>query len=358
MTSTMSLNDLAQRVGGRLVGSGDVLVTKALPLQDADQHSITLADDIKHATAVENSPAPAVVVQQELPGCTKSMLIVEDLHKAFAQIIGYLRPATAAKLSGIDPSAHIDRSAQVGTDTTISANVSIGADCVLGSGCTIHSGVQLLPGCRVGDDCVLFPGVVLYPSTILGDRVLIHAAAILGPYGFGYRLNQGRHERTAQLGWVEVGNDVEIGAGTTIDRGTYGPTKIGDGTKIDNQVQIGHNCHIGKHNLICAQVGIAGSCSTGDYVVMAGQAGLADHLQLGDNVVIAAQTGVMRDTEQGVTLFGSPAGPLKQKMQEIAMVGRLPEMRRELRSLKKQMAAMEDRLLSTDGVDSPARHVA
>ncbi len=147
------------------------------------------------------------------------------------------------------------------------------------------------------------PGVVLYPGTILEDDVLIHANAVIGAYGFGYRQVQGRHERTAQLGWVHLENNVEVGAGTTIDRGTYGPTRIGAGTKLDNLIQIGHNVHIGKHNLICAQAGVAGSCSTGDYVVLGGQVGMRDHIHLGDRVMVAAQSGLANDVQSGVIVM-------------------------------------------------------
>ena len=272
------------------------------------------------------------------------MLVVEDLHAAFQTIIHALRPVRKILRSGVHATATIAPSARIGRGTTIGPGATVGDECVIGSRCTLHAGVHVLPGCHVGDDCELMPSVVLYPETQLGDRVLIHANATLGAFGFGYKTRQGVHQRTAQLGWVEVGDDVEIGAGTTIDRGTYGPTKIGAGTKIDNQVQIGHNCHIGRHNLICAQVGIAGSCSTGEYVVMAGQAGMADHIHLADRVTVGAQGGVMQDVPEGQVMFGSPATPSKQKMQEVAIAARLPEMRREMRAMQKQLRELTELL--------------
>jgi UDP-3-O-[3-hydroxymyristoyl] glucosamine N-acyltransferase len=195
--------------------------------------------------------------------------------------------------------------------------------------------------CVIGDDCEIYPGCVIYHQTIIGDRALIHANAVMGAYGFGYRLINGRHEKTAQLGWVELGSDVEIGAGTTIDRGTYGVTRIGNGTKIDNQVQIGHNCHIGEHNLLCAQVGIAGSCKTGNYVVMGGQVGMADHLTVYDRARIAAQSGLMSDVGEGAVVVGTPAAPHRQKFLEIAVTAKLPEMRKELRAMISRLEALE-----------------
>ena len=195
-----------------------------------------------------------------------------------------------------------------------------------------------MPGCKIGRDCQLFPGVVLYPGTILGDRVILHSNVVLGANGFGYRFAEGRHQPASQLGWVEIGDDVEIGANTTIDRGTYGATTVGCGTKIDNLVQIGHNCRIGKHNLICAHVGIAGSSSTGDYVVLAGQVGVRDHTHIGDRAQIAAQAGVASDVAAGEVMLGSPAIPRYEQAQVWAAMLKLPEMRKTLKRIEKQLS--------------------
>jgi UDP-3-O-[3-hydroxymyristoyl] glucosamine N-acyltransferase len=285
------------------------------------------------------------MVHTEIADCPVPMLVVADLHGAFQKSILLLRSQMAPPgLAGIHPSANIADTAHIGSTSAVAAGVGIGEQCVIGERCVLHAGVQLMDGCVVGDDCELFPNVTLYRHTRLGNRVLIHAGAVLGAYGFGYRPQAGQHMRTAQLGWVEIEDDVEIGAGTTIDRGTYGPTRIGTGTKIDNQVQIAHNCHIGPHNLICAQVGIAGSTSTGHHVVMAGQVGVADHLQLPDNVTVGAQAGVMNNLQPGMVAFGSPAGPRRERMLELACIQRLPEMRSELKSLQAQVAKLTEQL--------------
>ncbi|MEZ6151690.1 MAG: UDP-3-O-(3-hydroxymyristoyl)glucosamine N-acyltransferase [Pirellulaceae bacterium] len=341
------LNELANLVGGSLVfddpaqcATGQAMeITNALPLQDAGPGCLTLADHPKHLKRVNHSTASAVMVREALPGCRLPMIVVGNLHVAFAQAIAVFRPARAKsdRDSVIHPSACVASSAHVGEHTSLASGVVIGENCQVGERCVLHSGVQLMDDCIVGDDCELFPHVTLYPDTRLGNRVLIHAGVVLGAYGFGYRTQDGHHVRSAQLGWVEVADDVEIGAATTIDRGTYGATRIGQGTKIDNQVQIGHNCHIGRHNLICAQVGIAGSSSTGDNVVLAGQVGIADHLQLADNVTVGAQSGIMNNVEAGQVVMGSPAGPGRQRMIEWALIGRLPEMRRELKALQAQL---------------------
>ncbi len=352
----MKLNELATLVGGRLVldqtddaaksiVGGELNITNALPLQDASEDCITLVDHPKHAAKLFKSAAVAVIVKSELPGCHIPMLIVDDVHAAFQQAIGLLRPRRIAKQPAAwNPSAQVAATSRVGAETTLAAGVVIGENCVVGQRCVLHAGVQLMDDCVLGDDCELFPHVTLYPETRIGHRVLIHAGAVLGAYGFGYRQQDGRHIRAAQLGWVEVGDDVEIGAATTIDRGAYGATRIGDGTKLDNHVQIAHNCRIGKHNLICAQVGIAGSTVTGDYVVMAGQVGLADHIELADHVTVGAQSGVMNNVPRGAVVFGSPAAPRRQKLQELASLSRVPAMRQELKELRAAVALLSQQL--------------
>jgi UDP-3-O-[3-hydroxymyristoyl] glucosamine N-acyltransferase len=218
----------------------------------------------------------------------------------------------------------------------------------IGDGSTIHSGVHIMAGCRIGRDVTIFPGAVLYENTEVGDRTIIHAAAVLGAYGFGYDLVEGRHKLSAQLGNVVVGADVEIGAGTTIDRGTYGPTVIGDGTKIDDQVMIAHNCRLGKHNMLCSQVGVAGSSSTGDYVVLAGQVGVRDHVHIGSRSVVGAKGGIVNDVPENSRYIGIPATPEREQKLQLASLFKLPEMRRQFKALQQtvdklaaQIAAME-----------------
>ena len=183
----------------------------------------------------------------------------------------------------------------------------------------------------------IYPNAVLYENTVVGDRTVIHAGAVLGAFGFGYKMAGGQYQLSAQLGNVEIGREVEIGAGTTIDRGTYSATIIGDGTKIDNQVMIAHNCHIGRHNMICSQVGIAGSTTTGDYVVMAGQVGVRDHVHIGTGAVLGAQAGVTNDVPDGAQMLGAPAVPIRQQKVQFAHLSRLPEMRQQIKQLQRQV---------------------
>lgn len=352
---SFSLQTLAELVDGKIVGDPHVQICAALPQRDAIAGCITLADSPQQAAKANDTLAAAVVVHEVTSKCVKPMLIVQNLHAAFTQIVEHFRAipdySPQDGVIRISSSAVIDQSATIGKHCRIAERVVIGANCRIGDRCIIHPGVTVMPHCVIGDDCEIYPGCVCYPETKIGHRVLIHANAVLGAFGFGYRQNNGCHERTAQLGWVEISDDVEIGAGTTIDRGTYGATRIGRGTKIDNQVQIGHNCHIGEHNLLCAQVGIAGSCTTGNHVVMGGQVGLADHLHIGDRVRIAAQSGLMNNLKDGEVVIGSPAGPRHQKMMEFAVLAKLPEMRKELRALLSRLDIQEQQANSiSDGV--------
>jgi UDP-3-O-[3-hydroxymyristoyl] glucosamine N-acyltransferase len=335
-----TLGELATLVGGKLRGDPALRISGAAPLSTAVAGEITLVDSPDRATKLAGRPAAAVVVpagvKVDLPS-----IEVDDVHAAFTRIVGAFRPPRAVARVGVSPRAVISPSAKIGPNADVHPGAVIGDDVVVGAGSIIHSGVQLMAGCRLGENVVVFPNAVLYEDTIVGPRSIIHAAAVLGAYGFGYRTVAGRHELTAQLGNVEIGADVEIGAGSTIDRGTYGPTRIGEGTKIDDQVMIGHNCLIGRHNLVCAQVGVAGSSSSGDYVVMAGQAGVRDHVHIGDRAVLMAKAGIMNDVAERAVLFGAPAGPVREQMQQVAGIARLPEMRKQLRALEAAVAALQ-----------------
>ena len=173
------------------------------------------------------------------------------------------RPPRKTRRIGVSSKATISAAAHLGSDVDVHAGATVADDVEIGEGSTIHAGVHIMAGCKIGEHVTIYPNAVLYEDTIVGPRSVIHAGAVIGAHGFGYKLVDGRHELASQFGWVELGADVEVGAGSTIDRGTYGPTVVGEGTKIDNLVMVAHNCRIGRHNMLCSQVGIAGSTTTG-----------------------------------------------------------------------------------------------
>lgn len=341
------LGQLAELVNGRLCGDPTTPITEAATLTVVGPGQITLADGAERSASLAQSFAAAAVVSPEVDCRSLPTIVVDNVHEAFVKIVTHFRPRRKQQRLGISRQAVISKSAQVASGVDLHPLAMIGDDVVIGPGTTIHSGVQVMDGCVIGKDVTLFPNVVLYEDTHVGDRSIIHAGAVIGAYGFGYRQHEGRHELSAQLGYVEIGADVEIGACATVDRGTYGPTLIDDGTKIDNLVMIAHNCRIGKHNLICSQVGVAGSTSTGDNVVMAGQVGVRDHVHIGTGAVLCSKAGVPNDVGDGQVMLGSPAAPLRQQKLQMAAISKLPEMRRQFRALQRQFADLVERMGDT-----------
>ena len=330
-----TLGELARLVGGRLHGDAALTIEGAATLSTATEREISLLDSRQRERELQGSSAAAIIVPIDFTLDGRPAIQVENVHAAFAAVVRHFRPIRERQRIGVSPGAVVSSSATIAPEVDIHPGATVGDDVRIGARSIVHSGVTLMAGCRVGDDVVVFPSAVLYENTVIGNRVIIHAAAVLGAYGFGYDSRGGRHVLSAQLGYVEVGDDVEIGAATTIDRGTYGPTVIGEGTKIDNQVMIAHNCRIGRHNMICSQVGIAGSTTTGDYVVMAGQVGVRDHVHIGTRSVLGAKAGVSNDVPEGVCMIGIPATPEREQKLKQAALAKLPEMRKELRKLQR-----------------------
>lgn len=338
----IQLSDVASLVAGRLIGDASLVCQGANPPGEAGAGEITMLSDSRQAATIRESDALAVITSEQLDFGEKAQIIVDDAHRAFAAVVSHFRPPIDQALTapGVDPTADIDPTASIHPTAVIGAEVKIGART------RIMPGVVILPRCEIGNDCVIHANVTLYEYTEIADRVVIHAGSVIGANGFGYRKENGRHLPNAQLGFVAIESDVDIGASVTIDRGSYGATRIGAGTKIDNQVMIAHNCQIGRHNLLCSQVGIAGSCRTGDYVILAGQVGLKDHITLGDHAIVGAQAGVMDDCPGNEVYLGSPATTQREQMQIMAVERRLPEMRRELKNLRRDLQQLQQQLES------------
>jgi UDP-3-O-[3-hydroxymyristoyl] glucosamine N-acyltransferase len=339
---SLTLREIAALVGGTLTGDGHIVITGANIIRDATRGEITFAEGEQALKQLASCSASAVLVAESTATTTLPQIQVPQVHAAFAKIVTHFRPAPRSLRRGLSPAAHISPTARLAEDVEVAAGVTIGDDVEIGAGCTIHSGVVIMSGARIGAGTTIFPNCVLYEHTIVGPECILHAGAILGAYGFGYSFASGRHEISAQLGYVELGPRVEVGAATTIDRGTYGATYIGEGTKIDNQVMIAHNVRLGKHNLICSQVGIAGSSSTGDYVVLAGQVGIRDHVHIGHRAKIGAKGGVMNDVPADAVYVGIPAGPEREYFQSLIGLTKIPQMRKEFKELKRKVAQLEE----------------
>lgn len=340
---SVRLAELAKLVDGALSGDGSVLITGAAPLSQAGPGQITFADSLGSLHKLAICRATAAIVPAEVSPSNMPFIRVSDPRQAFANVVRRFRPPRGGPSVGISEQASVAPSASLAAGVEVHPQAYVGEDVCIGARTVIHPRVVLMSGCQIGEDVEIFPGATLYENTVVGDRAIIHANAVLGAYGFGYELKEGRHTLAHQIGTVEIGSDVEIGAGTTIDRGSFGPTRIGEGTKIDNLVMIGHNCQIGRHNLLCAQVGIAGSSTTGDYVVMAGQVGVRDHVEIGDGVMIGAQSGVSESISEKGKYLGTPAVPARQEIQTMVVKQKLPEMRKQLAQIQRELFAARGR---------------
>jgi UDP-3-O-[3-hydroxymyristoyl] glucosamine N-acyltransferase len=358
MDRSITLGMLAKLVNGQTVGDAATVIHGAAVLREVAPGEITFIDQPERLKQLAATEAAAVVVPEAIsweetggrpslrdgaraPARCPNAIRVKDVHAAFAKIVSYFRPPRTQAAIGVSPQAIVARSARLGRNVNVHPGATIGDDCLVGDDTTILSGAQILPGCTIGSGVLIGPGVVLYENSIVGDRSIIHGGAVIGAHGFGYSQVAGRHVSAAQLGYVRIGMDVEIGAGATIDRGTYGATSIGDGTKIDNLVQIAHNCQIGRHNLICSQVGVAGSTTTGDYVVMGGQAGIRDHVHIGSRAILCAMSGITNNVPDGAVMLGVPATPEREQKLKLAAVAKLPEMRKEFKAMRRAIADLE-----------------
>ncbi len=340
---SFTLADLAARVGGTLVGDGSTPITGAATLETAGPADATLVDTPERLHLLAKSKAAAAIVPAGSGPLDRPTIEVPDVHAAFAAAVTHFRPPRARVRAGVSPKADVHPSARLAADAEVGAFATIGPDVEVGAGATIHPGAHVMAGSRIGANAEIFPGAVLYENTVVGERAIVHAGAVLGAHGFGYRPTAEGYRLSAQLGWVELGPDVEVGANTTVDRGTYGPTVIGSGSKLDNLVMIAHNVRVGRHAMICSQVGVAGSTSTGDWVVMAGQVGVRDHVHIGDRAVLGARSGVSSDIEAGKTVLGEPAIDLRDRKLQLATMSKLPEMRKDLKTLAARVEALEHR---------------
>lgn len=333
----VTVRQLAEWVRGEVLGDPDLVISNARTLTDAGPGDVTFVESDKNLHAWHESKASAAVVGKAVPLNGRPIIRVADPLMAFADIVRHLRPRPEEPRGLIDPTACVHPMARLAPGVTVGPLAVVGEGTTIGANTTVHAGAIVGKFCTIGSDTTLHARAVLYDNCVLGDRVTIHSGAVIGADGFGYRTHGGQHIKVPQQGWVEISDDVEIGACSTVDRGTFGPTRVGTGTKIDNQVMIGHNCQIGKHNILCGQVGIAGSSVTGDHVVMAGQVGIADHITIGSRIVIGAQAGVSNDLPSDHNYLGNPAVPFLEHKRYLVGLRRVPDMRDDIQQIKKHL---------------------
>jgi UDP-3-O-[3-hydroxymyristoyl] glucosamine N-acyltransferase len=334
------LEELAERVGGTVRGDAKRVIRGIATLERAGPDELSFLTNPRYRAAARSTRAGALIVAPgtDLPG--PDLLEVGEPYLALARLLELFHPAEPRK-PGISEKAHVGADVQMGRDLTVGPFAVIGDRAILEDRCTVGPGCVVGADCHLGADSELKPRVVLYPGTRLGRRCLVHAGVVLGGDGFGFATTDAEHRKVPQLGRVVLEDDVEVGANTTVDRGTLGETRIGEGSKIDNLVMIAHGVSVGRGTLLAAQAGIAGSTRVGDRTVWAGQSGAAGHLEIADGTVVAAKSAVLQSVPEGNFVAGIPAVDHRRWKRTQALLGRLPEMRREIRELKARLAALE-----------------
>lgn len=351
MKLNLTVAQVAQITGSEAPTLQDQPITALCSLEDAHEGGLCYLTSLEKAEMLKDLKASALLVPEsakdkKLP-FNGALLYAKNPEWAFILLMKYVDAQHQKHTPGIHPTAVISQSAKLGN------NVSVGAYTVVEDGAQIGDNTVIFPQCYIGKDvvigknCYIYPQVVIREECVLKDYVILQAGAKIGSDGFGFSFHDGRHQKIPQIGNVVLGNDVEIQSNTCIDRAKISSTVIGDNTKIDNLVQVGHNVHVGMSSIMCAQVGVAGTTKIGNGVILAGQVGLAGHMTIGDRAQVGAQSGVMSSIPAGQTYFGYPAMPQREAFKLQAILRKLPEMHKEFRSLKKQLE--ETKKLSTWG---------
>jgi len=336
---TYTLRELAGLVGGDLVGDGAVVIRGVAGIAEAQEGDVTVFSDPRYEKLLATTRASAIIRPKGVE-CALPSIIAEKPHLIFVKVLGLFARFTDAEVrSGLHPMAIVDPTAM------IDERASVGPFCWIGREARIGAGTRILCGTFVGDrvvigeDCVIYPNVTIRETSEIGDRVILHPGVVIGADGFGFAWDGERHVKIPQIGRVVIEDDVEIGANSAVDRATTSVTRIGRGAKIDNLVQVGHNCVVGRNSVLSGQTGLAGSTVLGEGVIVGGQTGFMGHITVGDGVVIAAQSGVTKSVPPGVTLSGFPAREHGLSRRIFACMTRLPELFQRVKALEAEINA-------------------
>ncbi len=337
----MKVSEVAAAVGGRLSGDGEVEVKGVAALEEAGEASLSYLADLRQSDKIVESRASAFIVPEGGSAGGRPCIIVDNPLLAFSSVVELFHPKPAPK--GVLPGAHVAEGVKLGKDVTIHPNTYVGEEAVLGDRVTLYPGVYLGAGSEVGDDCTFYPNAVVMDGTKIGNGVILHGGVVIGCDGYGFVWDGESHRKIPQVGRVVIEDDVEIGANSTVDRATLSETVVGKGTKIDNLVQVAHNCKIGEHVILVSQSGLAGSVEVGNNVVLAGHVGVAGHLKIGDGAIVGAKSGVTKDVEKGAKVSGYPLLPHMEWMRLQKTIMKLPEMRKTIQALTARLEKLEER---------------
>jgi len=337
-----TLSEIAAFLGGDVSGDGGIVIERIRGIEEAGEGDLTFLANPKYRKNLETTGASAILVARDTTCEGKNLLLVDDPYRALGRLLALFYPEEE-ETAGIREQASIDAGADVSPEAVVYPGVHI---C---RGARVEARAVLYPGVFIGRDAVIGAGSILYPHVtvyrrcLIGKRVILHAGVVVGSDGFGFAVPGRENQKIPQVGYVQIDDDVEIGANTTIDRGTLGRTWIQQGVKIDNLVQIAHNVVIGERSVIVAQVGISGSTQLGQGVIIGGQAGLVGHIRLGDHVMVAARSGIHKDIPPNQIVAGAPHRPHREWLKLEAALSKLPEMRETLAALQRRIAALEEK---------------
>lgn len=339
----ISLKEIAKLLGGKIVGNDEVIIDNIRPIEEAGPGDITFIANMKYLRQLETTKASAILVSPQTQAAGKNLVIVDDPYVAFGRLLNIFYPVQH-DYNGISGDAHIEEGADISPAATIFPRAYISRGVKIEKGAVIYPGVFLGSNTRVGENSVLYANVTVYRNSLIGKRVILHSGVVVGGDGFGFAAPGKANSKIPQVGFVQIDDDVEVGANSTIDRGTLGKTWIGRNVKIDNLVQIAHNVVIGENSVITAQVGISGSTKLGKSVIVGGQAGIVGHINIGDNVMIAAGSGIHKEIESGQIVAGFPQLPYRQWLKVEACRTKLPEMKKNLEELKRKIEMLQKQI--------------
>ena len=357
---SLPLAELLRLVDGTLLaGSDDTQVAGVATLAEAEKGDASFFGNPKYISALRRTQASLVLVPRgfppaaltpdgKTPGALPSLVEVDSPSLAFTKLVAHFSPPPVTRAPGIAPTAVIAPGAQVGAGVSIQAYAVIEDGAVIGENAFVGAHVFIGVGAQIGAETRIYPHVTIREHSRIGRRVIIHSGAVIGSDGYGFELQAGRHVKIPQTGIVQIDDDVEIGANVTIDRARFGRTHIGEGTKIDNLVQIGHNVVVGPHCLLVSQSGISGSTRLGRYVTLAGQVGIVGHVQIGDEATIGAKTGISRDVPAKAVYFGNVGEPIDRAKENLAYYRRLPKLNERVKKLEEQLAALKAAVMSAN----------
>lgn len=340
--------EIAGLLDGELTGPPDTPISSVAGLREAGPTDLSFLNNPKYNGLLRQTRAGAVLVRRDWEGeCHAALIRVDNPDAAFAKITERFRPPPVSRLPGVDPSAKIAETAKLGQDVHIGPNVVVGEGARIGDRSVLLAGVVVGEGVKIGADALLHAGAVVREHVTLGDRVILHNNTVVGSDGFGYSVDEnGVRTKVPQVGSVRLGDDVEIGANCCVDRARFGETRIGNGVKIDNLVQIAHNVVVGDHAVIVSQVGISGSSVVGEKAILAGQVGVAGHLTIGANAVVGAQGGVTKDVPPATYVWGTPAQPFEKYSKSLAQVSRLPKLQKRVAELEAKLETLSSQMAS------------